>query len=315
MGAEPACVDAVVVAWRPDPAALQALLQRLLSQVRTVWLVDNTPAGEAEAAHVLPPWLRAEPGLRLLPQRANRGVASGFNIGIRAALAEGASHVLLSDQDSLPDESMVAQLLVAEQALRAGGITPAAVGPGFRNAVSGRPFRFQVLSGDGRRCEEVEAGPGRPPFEVAALISSGSLIRREVLQAVGLMREDFFIDYVDIEWCQRARAQGYASYACTRATLQHHLGDRPLRVWAGRWRTLAGYGPQRLYFQARNAVCLIRLPYIAPWYRRTRPRVLLGMLWAYAGFAPQRAASLRMLGLGLCDGLRGRMDRVPESRD
>lgn len=304
-------VHAVVVAWRPDRADLQALLQRLQSQVEHVWIVDNTSPGEGEVESCLSPDRLGQPGLSLLPQHCNLGIATGFNIGLRAALAAGASHVLLSDQDSLPAEDMVVRLLEAERSLLAQGKSPAAVGPGFSNAVNGRPFRFQVFSDDGRRCHEVVADARMPLFEVGALISSGCLIRAEVLAAVGLMRDELFIDYVDIEWCHRARAKGYTCHVCAAAALDHKLGERPLRVWAGRWRTLTEHSPLRLYFQARNAIWLIRRPYIATWYRRNQPRFLLGRIYVYGGFSSRRLASLRMLFRGVRDGLRGRMGGPP----
>ncbi|MHC1479297.1 glycosyltransferase family 2 protein [Frateuria aurantia] len=311
MLAEAPRIHAVVVAYRPDPPVLQALLERLLEQVERVWLVDNTPGGEGEAAQCLPMAVRGASGLRLLPLGVNRGIATGFNMGIRAALGEGASHVLLSDQDSLPGADMVAVLLAAEQRLLAEDISPAALGPGFSNTVNGQPFRFQVFSHGGWRCHEVMADDRHPLLEVGALISSGSLIRREVLATVGLMRDDFFIDYVDIEWCHRARAHGHPSYVCAAARLEHQLGERPLRVWAGRWRALAEHSPLRLYFQARNAIYLMRLGYIAPWYRWVQPRFLLGRIYAYGVFARQRRASLRMLARGVWDGLRGRLGGPP----
>ncbi|HGO4357789.1 TPA: glycosyltransferase family 2 protein, partial [Klebsiella pneumoniae] len=38
------------------------------------------------------------------------------------------------------------------------------------------------------------------PVEATFVIASGSLMRTEVLKDVGLMLDDFFIDFVDVEW-------------------------------------------------------------------------------------------------------------------
>ena len=41
------------------------------------------------------------------------------------------------------------------------------------------------------------------------VITSGSFIPISIFNDVGFMREELFIDFVDIDWCLRARAKGY----------------------------------------------------------------------------------------------------------
>ncbi|EQD74077.1 hypothetical protein B1B_02878, partial [mine drainage metagenome] len=45
------------------------------------------------------------------------------------------------------------------------------------------------------------------------------------------MREDFFIDNVDIEWSHRARAAGFSLFGVGAAVMFHSMGDQALRVW------------------------------------------------------------------------------------
>ena len=53
------------------------------------------------------------------------------------------------------------------------------------------------------------------------LIPSGCLIPMSVLDKMGGMRDDLFIDYVDIEWGLLASHHGFQSYGvCT--THKHH---------------------------------------------------------------------------------------------
>ncbi|MFX8766500.1 glycosyltransferase family 2 protein, partial [Acinetobacter baumannii] len=55
------------------------------------------------------------------------------------------------------------------------------------------------------------------PLHSTLLISSGSLISVEALKAVGLMRDYYFIDYVDTEWCLRAEYLGYKNFVSAQA--------------------------------------------------------------------------------------------------
>jgi rhamnosyltransferase len=79
------------------------------------------------------------------------------------------------------------------------------------------------------------------------------IIPSRVFSGVGLMDEKLFIDWVDIEWCWRARARGYVIIGCADIVIQHYLGN-----------TLKKFGlksyyirsPIRHYYMIRNAIYL-----------------------------------------------------------
>ena len=56
-------------------------------------------------------------------------------------------------------------------------------------------------------------------------MASGSLIPSEVLQKVGLMRDDFWIDYIDYDFSFRLRKLGYKIIGVGAASLKHRLGE------------------------------------------------------------------------------------------
>ncbi|HFP9739483.1 TPA: glycosyltransferase family 2 protein, partial [Escherichia coli] len=57
------------------------------------------------------------------------------------------------------------------------------------------------------------------------IIASGKLINLEVLDQVGFMEDDLFIDGVDHEWCWRAGRLGYKIAIIENAIMKHRLGD------------------------------------------------------------------------------------------
>ena len=124
---------------------------------------------------------------------------------------------------------------------------------------------------------------------------------------VGLMREDFFIDCVDTEWCYRARARGFLLYGTGWATMLHRMGDATLRFWFFGWIKGNVHSPLRIYYQIRN---LVRLQFNG--YRGIRWRIRI--IWSFTAifychvfYGSARRASLKMALRGLADGLRGRM--------
>jgi rhamnosyltransferase len=78
---------------------------------------------------------------------------------------------------------------------------------------------------------------------------------------LGGLDSDLFIDYVDYEWCLRARARGWRVIGLPSVRMTHELGDE-VRLVLGR--QVLVHRPRRQYYLIRNAVLLAR--------RRSLPR-------------------------------------------
>ena len=296
---------AIVVTFRPDIVVFRSLLDALLPQVERIIVVDNTPHQDVRVEEVL---AQAEFGsVALLRLGSNQGIAIALNVGIQSALSAGATHVLLSDQDSLPDVNMVAALMQASQELVAAGRRVAAVGPVYKDRHTGVTFPFQTMIPGKFFYGHQRASESFPVVDALTLITSGTLIGADVLRDVGPMREDFFIDYVDIEWCHRARSLGYSLYGMNQAVMHHALGDAALRVWYFGWRRESVYSPERVYYRIRNFVALCRLPAIQLRWKVRSSWYLLGFVYSQVTFGKQRQQCLGMAFRGLWDGLFGRM--------
>lgn len=79
-----------------------------------------------------------------------------------------------------------------------------AIGPVFYDSRTGTKYPFILLKG--MRAKKVFPR-GNVPLKVSFLINSGMLVPVSTLKDVGLMKEELFIDYVDIEWCLRAASK------------------------------------------------------------------------------------------------------------
>lgn len=295
-------VCAVIVSFHPDPARLQALVESVASQAQRVCIVDNGSAPECVAR--MRGWMAA-PGLHLIELGENRGIAAAHNAGIRYAMAEGYAHVLLLDHDSRLMPGCVARLLDASARLLGAGVRLGAVGPRYHDETTGAYAPFLRFSRWNFR--KVHAQREDEAVETSVLISSGSLIRREALDAIGPMDENLFIDGVDWEWCFRAISLGYRLYGIAGATMRHSLGDAGIRVL---WRTLPLHGPLRHYYVYRNTVLMCRMPQIPFSWKLHFSLRLVVRFAVYMLLAPRRAERLRLIARGLRDGLAGRGGRI-----
>jgi rhamnosyltransferase len=212
---------AVIVTYNPNLTEVKTLIERISKHVALILIVDNGSENVIElrplSAHVV------ELG-------ENRGVATAQNIGIRMALERDYQFVLLFDHDSLPDEDMVPRLREAFDALSKQGVRVAAVGANY-------------IERNGGAIQEPSRRTGWAAKDM--IISSGGLFSAEALRDVGPMLDDLFIDYIDTEWCMRARRKWrehnyrvetqccWKIYMVRDAIMGHTWSAGITRVWAG----------------------------------------------------------------------------------
>lgn len=293
-------IVAVVVVFHPQLERLQAQFAALLPQVDSIVIVDN---GSDKA---VPVWARQwpVPQVHCIWLGHNMGIAFAQNQGIEWAAAAGASHALLMDHDSIPEKDMVAQLMSAITMLPLAG----AVGPCYadsRRAQKKSPF----VRTTGLRRTRLDCSTSGPVLEVDHLIASGCLIPMDVLARVGRMREDFFIDFVDVEWCLRARFEGHPVYGVCTARLEHRLGDEPVKFLGREYLT---HSPRRHYFHVRNAVLLYREPWVPlNWKLVSASRLVLKMGF-HVLVTPPRLQHLARMASGFLHGLLGRTGAAPD---
>lgn len=302
-------IFSVIVAYHPNELHFNALLSCLGGQCCKVIIVDNTESIDDPVTRVFLKTEHPTHKFHVLRLGENRGIAKALNVGIQFAFDEGADFVVLSDQDSLPENEMVENLLRAYSDLSSLGVRVAAVGPTFTDLHRALAVPFQVqLPGQffyGHQAPTLAA----PHIEVLSLITSGSLIPVSIFRDVGLMREEFFIDKVDIEWCHRARSKGYLLFGTGWARMYQRLGEGKLKLWFFGWRHDSVYSPLRIYYQLRNYVAICRLDYVDWKWKIRNGWYTFGVFYAQVLFGRTRRETCKMGLLGLWHGIVKKMGK------
>jgi rhamnosyltransferase len=294
-------VCAVIVTYNPDPLHLAELVESVVPQVSTVLLVDN---GSKDNVLTMLASVADLSDVHVETLGENRGIAHAHNVGIQWARRIAAEYVLLLDHDSKPAPNMIACLIGTDQALREQQVPVGAVGPVTIDRRTGMSGKFVRMSrGIMRR---IGCAGESPWLEIDFLISSGTLIRLDVLERVGTMRDEFFIDHVDTDWCFRARAAGLRLFAVCDAHLYHSLGDSIQRVWIGRWRDVHVHSALRDYYMFRNTVLMLRTTPMSLQWRIALLCRLVGFFVYLGIFVPPRAKRVQLMLQGALHGLMGR---------
>ena len=233
----------VVVNYRTPVLAMQCL-ESLEAEVRAnpgarVTVVDNASAdGSAE----LIPQSIASRGwsdwARFIASPVNGGFAAGNNLAIRAALEAGEplERVWLVNPDARVRPGALSTLLAFMEAHPWAGIA----GGGLDDA-DGKPwpyaFRFPSVwsefdSGLGLgvvsrllSSHTVARRMGQEPERVDWISGANFMVRREVIERVGLMDAGYFLYYEETDYCLQARRAGWECWYVPGARVLHLAGQ------------------------------------------------------------------------------------------
>jgi len=216
-------VYVVILNWnlkQDTQECLASLLESTYSNFRAL-VVDN---GSQDGS---PEYLRERfPNAEVIVNPANLGFAGGNNVGLRHALDHGADYVLLLNNDTVVDAAMLSRLVArGESDHGAGIIAPMMLYYAQRKRIwhlGGRVSRWLPVAmtlGHSQR----DDGHWVEPFAVDYVVFCGALLKRGLLEAIGLLDERFFFTYEDSDFCSRARAAGYRILCEPRARLWHKV--------------------------------------------------------------------------------------------
>jgi rhamnosyltransferase len=249
----------IIVTYNPVINALKKQIDRLLEQVQLIIIVDNGSKNSSVLINELSN-IASQNKIIILENGENKGLGFAQNRGIEIAIAEKATHVLLLDDDSLIEAKFVSNLLLDYEKLLTSGIKIGAIGPTYYNKETGEQYPITKYIGPfiERKLPKEES------VEASFLIASGCLIPTSILEEVGLMNEDFFIDYIDVEWSYRAVSMGYKLFATPNAKMNHIIGEKRVSVFG---RKISLHSPLRKYYLFRNSIFMIKCPYISNGYK------------------------------------------------
>ena len=288
---------AVVVCYDPVLSTLQTLSRNLQTEgVPVVW-VNNGPVGSLESA-------RGPHVLKVIELAQNLGVASALNAGYQWALQNGFDAVITFDQDSQPEVGMVGKLQARWAQSASEHLQIAAIGPATIDHRSGHAmFSFEPYNWIRKRFLPNQS----KSYPVDHLITSGCLMPCRVWQEVGPMNDGLFIDWVDIEWCARARLMGYVLLLDGGTQMSHSIGEvsRPIL-----WRRFHLHTPIRHFYLLRNAILIAKKPQFHLGWRVHLLLYALRVIVASLVLGDQRFSRWRFAYQGLMAGLGGRQGPI-----
>ncbi len=217
----PPRIVAVVVTFNRLPL-LTGLVTRLreVPGLDEILIVDNQ---SGDGTHAWLAELDASPTSSgaLLKSRQldrNRGGAGGFRAGLEWAVQRDADLIWLMDDDGLPDPDCLERLLEHSGEFDFWG--PAVIDEADPSRLV-FPIRLPGRAKVVHQMSEVEAAAVDGVIRDVVIPFNGVLVTRELVERIGLVREDFFIWGDDHEYRLRAERAGARIATVVGARLRH----------------------------------------------------------------------------------------------
>lgn len=175
------------------------------------------------------------PEARLIRTHRNLGFAGGNNVGYRGSSSR---YFLLLNSDTVVPRGAITRLVrFADRAPRAAFVGPKVLNPDgslqyscrrfpnvraalLRNTPLARFARDSAAVRDYLMADWSHDTPG----EVDWLSGCCLLVRREAVEQIGLLDEDYFMYCEDMDWCYRARQAGWSTVYFPGAQIVHEVG-------------------------------------------------------------------------------------------
>lgn len=290
----------IFVLYQPTGDFLRNL-QKARALCDYVVAIDNSPQADLPLHERL-----REQGMQVIYNANDGGLAGAYNKGAEVLLAQSCEVIFLFDQDSEIDETFFTKMM---QACEEVGTDTFVIGPKVYAKEMGE-YMWVIPPPAGKRVPKFvridEHTEGLLP--TLFVISSGSAISRQAYRQLGAFREDYFIEYIDIEYGLRASSQGVPVYMNASVLMHQTFGE----IKRHGKRFTINHVPWRRYYSARNGEDCLRL-YRAHWrlYWMSGLLVLYQLCFVLL-FESQKLQKIVAITCGYFDGLLGRLGRFEE---
>jgi hypothetical protein len=184
--------------------------------------------------------------IKLIKNNANLGFAEGNNVGIRYAMERNADYVYLLNNDTIVDTAVLKELVNAAESDPKTGMAGSKIyfmdNPDVISFAGGgiNWFRGRIYHiGEDQKDE----GQFNKAMEVDYVTGCSLLVKREVIEKVGMMNPEYFRYVEETDWCVRAHRAGYKLIYVPSSILWHKYAA-----------STGGPSPISEYYDARNSL-------------------------------------------------------------
>ncbi len=236
MNAKTPDISIIIVNWNTRQLLLNCLASIYDTVLRVsfeIFVVDNgSNDGSVEAVS------RIYPDVNLLVNSSNMGFARANNRALKRM--QGRYAVLLNSDTLLKKASLENMLDFMERHQEAGMCGPQLLGPNDskQNSVGDFPMLITefmskslvraLFPGIYRDAFKTKNAVFVEPVAVDFVVGACMMVRRSAIDTVGMLDEDYFFLYEEVDWCYRMHRAGWLVYHLPDIAI-YHLGGQSMK--------------------------------------------------------------------------------------
>ncbi len=248
----------IVLNWNgfEDTHACLLSLRDITYTNHRILVVDNHSSDDSPALIA-----QQHPEVELIHAPDNRGIAAGYNIGMRAALEAGADYVVPMNNDIEFDPAFLDEMLAAQQRWsNCGVVMPKIYYFDEPNVIwsNGGYMRWSWMPSNIllKNRTKRDTGQFEQEMEIRFAPSCCLLITREAAEQV-LFDEDYFFYFDDWDYCKLVRDLGYSIVFAPKSKLWHKVSRSTQNSPRGeRWWKILGQSCVRFHRKHHSSVLL-----------------------------------------------------------
>lgn len=224
-------ICAGIVTYNPDVIRLKKNIESIVLQVDLVFIVDNFSKNIKDIENITTEYQNVV----LVKNSSNEGIATALNQLCLNSKNYGADWILTLDQDTVCESNMIIKMRKYTNDSFLGIICPAVFYEGKENKKKEKELEY--------------------PY---ACMTSGSLTRVSAWEEVGGFCEDYFIDFVDNEFCMKLKLHNYKILRLNEVVMYHQLGEAiEKKIFFVKFRRSV-HSSWRYYYMTRNNLRFIK---------------------------------------------------------
>ncbi len=202
--------------WELTERCLESVLENTDLSKTEVVVVDNGSEDET------PERLRGVEGIRVITNETNLGFVRGNNVGMRA-VAEDRDIVLLNNDVEILQPDWLEKLTeTATSAPDIGVVGCRLRMPDGRLLHAGTYILPDTCWGQQIGALEPDLNQYAIDREVQGIVFACAYLKREVIDAIGMLSEDYESYFEDTDYCLTAHKAGFRTFCCGGVTLLHN---------------------------------------------------------------------------------------------
>ncbi|MFA6946936.1 MAG: glycosyltransferase family 2 protein [Pedobacter sp.] len=225
----------------------------------------------------IPAWESSHPEVRFIRSEKNLGFAGGNNLGIREASGD---YLFLVNNDTEFTAGLIESLAgILDKHPGVGAVSPKILYFDRPGIIQYAGFTTMNMNTGRNVCigkMEQDKGQYDDQTGITGYIHGAAMmIRKEAVDAAGLMPEMFFLYYEEMDWCEKIKRTGYEIWIEPKARIYHKES-----MSVGKNSLLKEYFMcrNRILFIRRNAPFFSRIIFYFHFLVLVTPRNLLGYL-------------------------------------